>query len=186
LDREVRRLHGKLKRRLLHLYRNFAKHLIEQLHELGVSTIYLGYPFNIAQERGNKFTVNMWSYRKLMEAIELKAQEYGIKVFVILEYNTSKYCAYHNVEVRRHPRGVAHCPKGHKLHSDLNGALNIMRRAIGKIPLVIKKPLSFIVGHNQVAPIKGCNPQDPRTPPPLRAGRRSACLMGFITVFSSF
>jgi len=155
LNREVRRLYGKLRRRLLHLYRNLANHLVKTLHELGVSTIYLGYPFNIAQERGNKFTVNMWTYRKLMEAIELKAQEYGIKVFIVIEYNTSKYCAYHNVEVKRHPRGVVSCPMGHKLHSDLNGALNIMRRAIGKIPSVIKKPLSFIVGHNQVAPAKG-------------------------------
>jgi hypothetical protein len=91
----------------------------------------------------------------LMEAIELKAQEYGIRVFEVVEYNTSKYCAYHNVEVKRKPRGVVHCPKGHKLHSDLNGALNIMRKATGKIPLVIKKPLSFIVNHNKVAPIKG-------------------------------
>ena len=155
LNREVRRLHGKLRRRLLHLYRNLAFHLLRMLHELGVSTIYLGYPFNITQNKGNKFTVNMWSYRKLTEAIELKAQEYGIKVFIVIEYNTSKYCAYHNVEVRRHPRGVVHCPKGHKLHSDLNGALNIMKRAIGKIPPVIKKPLSFIVEHNRVAPVKG-------------------------------
>jgi transposase len=155
LNREVRRLNGKLRRRLLHLYRNLANHLVKTLHELGVSTIYLGYPFNIAQERGNKFTVNMWSYRKLMEAIELKAQEYGIRVFEVVEYNTSKHCAYHNVEVKRHPRGVVHCPKGHKLHSDLNGALNIMKKATGKIPLVIKKPLSFIVEHNRVAPAKG-------------------------------
>jgi putative transposase len=155
LDREVRRLHGKLRRRLLHLYRNFASHLLKQLHELGVSTIYLGYPLNIVQDKGSKFTVNMWSYRKLMEAIELKAQEYGIKVFIVIEYNTSRYCAYHNVEVKRQPRGVVHCPMGHKLHSDLNGALNIMKRAIGWIPLVIKKPLSFIVEHNRVAPIKG-------------------------------
>jgi len=155
LNHEVRRLFGKLMRRLLHLYRNFAKHLIEQLHELGVSTIYLGYPLNIAQQKGNKFTVNMWSYRKLMEAIELKAQEYGIRVFEVVEYNTSKYCAYHNVEVKRKPRGVVHCPFGHRLHSDLNGALNIMRKATGKIPQTIKKPLSFIVDHNKVAPTKG-------------------------------
>jgi transposase len=155
LNHEMRRLYGKLMRRLLHLYRNFAKHLIEQLHELGVSTIYLGYPLNIAQQKGNKFTVNMWSYRKLMEAIELKAQEYGMRVFEVVEYNTSKYCAFHGVEVKRKPRGVIHCPKGHKLHSDLNGALNIMRRAIGKIPLTIKKPLSFIVDHNKVALVKG-------------------------------
>jgi putative transposase len=155
LNHEMRRLYGKLRRRLLHLYRNLASHLVKTLHELGVSTIYLGYPLNIAQQKGNKFTVNMWSYRKLMEAIELKAQEYGIKVFIVIEYNTSKYCAYHGVEVKRQPRGVITCPKGHKLHSDLNGALNIMKRAIGWIPPVIKKPLSFIVDHNQVAPIKG-------------------------------
>ncbi|MFP3281861.1 MAG: transposase [Caldivirga sp.] len=167
LNREVRRLNGKLRRRLLHLYRNFAKHLIEQLHELGISTIYLGYPFNITQQKGNKFTVNMWSYRKLMEAIELKAQEYGIKVYEVVEYNTSKYCAYHNVEVKRKPRGVAHCPKGHKLHSDLNGALNIMKKATGRIPLVIKKPLSFIVEHNRVTPVKrGVTPKTPRNPHP--------------------
>jgi len=162
LNHEMRRLYGKLMRRLLHLYRSFAKHLIEQLHELGVSTIYLGYPLNIAQEKGNKFTVNLWSYRKLMEAIELKAQEYGIRVFEVVEYNTSRVCAYHNVEVKRQPRGVVHCPKGHRLHSDLNGALNIMKRATGKIPLVIKKPLSFIVGHNRVAPTKG--EVTPKTP----------------------
>jgi len=54
------------------------------------------------------------------------------------------------------------CPFGHKLHSDLNGALNIMRRAIGRVPLVIKKPLSFIVNHNQVAPTK--EEVTPKTP----------------------
>jgi putative transposase len=162
LNHEIRRLYSKLVRRLLHLYRNFAKHLIEQLHELGVSTIYLGYPFDIAQQKGNKFTSNLWSYRKLMEAIELKAQEYGMKVFEVVEYNTSKYCAYHGIEVKRFPRGVVHCPFGHKLHSDLNGALNIMKKAVGSIPLVIKKPLSFIVDHNQVAPVKG--EVTPKTP----------------------
>jgi putative transposase len=39
LNHEMRRLHGKLRRRLLHLYRNFASHLLKQLHELGISTI---------------------------------------------------------------------------------------------------------------------------------------------------
>ena len=167
LNHEMRRLYGKLMRRLLHLYRNFASHLLKQLHELGVSTIYLGYPFNIAQQKGNKFTVNMWSYRKLMEAIELKAQEYGIRVLEVVEYNTSKYCAYHNVEVKRQPRGVVHCPKGHRLHSDLNGALNIMKKATGKVPLIIKKPLSFIVDHNRVAPAKrGVTPETSGNPRP--------------------
>jgi transposase len=38
-------------------------------------------PFNIAQQKGNKFTVNLWSYRELMNIIELKAQD---AVFVCL------------------------------------------------------------------------------------------------------
>ncbi|MGC8571649.1 MAG: transposase, partial [Caldivirga sp.] len=95
LSREKRRLFKKLTRRLLHLYRNLASHLLRTLHELGVSIIYLGYPLNIAQDKGNKFTVNMWSYRELMDIIELKAQEYGIKVYEVVEYNTSRLCAYH-------------------------------------------------------------------------------------------
>lgn len=92
-----------------------------------------------------------------MNIIELKAQEYGMKVYEVVEYNTSRYCAYHDVEVSRKPRGVVSCPKGHKLHSDLNGALNILKKAIGTVVSAVRKPLSFLVLHNGVAPIKGCN-----------------------------
>ncbi|MFP3298116.1 MAG: transposase [Thermocladium sp.] len=155
LNREGRRLFKKLTKRLLHLYRNFASHLMRELHERGVFTIYLGYPFNIAQDKGNKFTVNLWSYRELMNIIELKAQEYGIRVFEVIEYNTSRICAYHGVQVERGPRGVVSCPKGHKLHSDLNGALNILKKATGIVVSRVRKPLSFIVDHNRVAPVKG-------------------------------
>jgi len=170
LNREGRRLFKKLTRRLLHLYRNFASHLLKTLHEIGVSTIYLGYPFNIAQDKGNKFTVNLWSYRELMNIIELKAQEYGMRVFEVIEYNTSKYCAYHGVQVERGPRGVVNCPKGHRLHSDLNGALNILKKATGIVISAIRKPLSFIVDHNRVAPLMGRNPLDLGEPSPSRRG----------------
>jgi len=108
-----------------------------------------------------------------MEVIELKAQEYGIRVFEVIEYNTSKYCAYHGVKVERGPRGVINCPKGHKLHSDLNGALNILKKATGIAISAIRRPLSFIVDHNRVAPLMGRNPLDPGEPPPFRTGRRS-------------
>jgi len=155
LSREKKRLFKKLTRRLLHLYRNFASHLVKKLYEQDASTIYLGYLFNIAQDRGNEFTSNLWFYRELMDLIELKAQEYGMKAFEVVEYNTSKYCAYHDVEVKRSPRGVISCPKGHKLHSDLNGASNILKKAANATVSTIKKPLSFIVDHNLVAPVKG-------------------------------
>ena len=89
-----------------------------------------------------------------MDAIELKAQEYGIRVYEVKEYNTSNHCAIHDAKVTRSPRGVITCPLGHKLHSDLNGALNILKRGAGSIPATLKKPLSFFVDHSGVAPVK--------------------------------
>jgi len=155
LNRRRRRLFRKLVGRMAHLYRNLANHLVRNLWELGVSKIYLGYPHDIARERGNKLTSNLWTYRKLMDAIELKAQEYGMRVYEVLEYNTSNHCAVHGVEVTRGPRGVVRCPLGHRLHSDLNGALNILRRGAGSMPATLKGPLSFLVDHSGVAPVKG-------------------------------
>jgi len=168
---------NKLTRRLLHLYRSFVLHLLKQLHGLGVSTVYLSYPFNVAQDKGNEFTVNMWSYRKLMGVIELNAQEYGMKAFEVVEYNASKYCAYHDVEVARNPRGVISCPEGYKLHSDLNGALNILKKATGMVISTIEKPLSFAVDHNGVASVKVCNTRDLGEPSPFRAKKRSVVVL---------
>jgi putative transposase len=152
---EKSRLEGKLKQREAHLYRTLASHLIKKLWSLGVSAIYLGYPYEIAQERGNKLTENLWSYRELMDVIELEAQEYGIKVYEVIEYNTSRICAYHNVKTIRSQRGVIKCSLGHRLHSDLNGALNILRKATGIVVQAAARPLSYLVFHNGVAPAKG-------------------------------
>ncbi|WP_232085434.1 RNA-guided endonuclease InsQ/TnpB family protein [Conexivisphaera calida] len=165
---EVRRLKRKWAARRTHLYRNLASHLIHELWERGVSAVYVGYPYDIVQERGNKFSVNIWAYRELVGAIEAKAGEYGISVYEVFERGTSSHCAYHEVEVKRGPRGVVTCPVGnHKLHSDLNGALNILRRGSGVLVEGNLRPLSFIVDHSGVAPTnsiastKGGNAQNP-------------------------
>ncbi|MFP3285600.1 MAG: zinc ribbon domain-containing protein [Nitrososphaeria archaeon] len=76
-------------------------------------------------------------------------------VYEVLEYSTSNHCAIHGTEVARGPRGVVTCPLGHKLHSDLNGALNILRRGAGSMPATLERLLSFLVGHGGVAPVKG-------------------------------
>ncbi|MGC9088505.1 MAG: hypothetical protein ACP5IF_07875 [Conexivisphaera sp.] len=74
------------------------------------------------------------------------------------------------------------CPMGHKLHSDLNGALNILRRGSGILVEGDLRPLSFIVdhngvvptpanrNHNSIAPTKGGNAQDPGIAPAERLG----------------
>ncbi|MCI2414894.1 MAG: transposase [Candidatus Aramenus sp.] len=38
--------------------------------------------------------------------------EYGIIAFLVVEHNTSRLCAYHNVKVDRNPSGVVNCPFG--------------------------------------------------------------------------
>ncbi|MCI2414088.1 MAG: transposase [Candidatus Aramenus sp.] len=73
-----------------------------------------------------------------------KFYEYGIKTYLVIEYNTSRLCAYHDVKVDRRPRGVVKCPFGHKLHSDVNGALNIVKLGVKKIVDALKKPFSFL------------------------------------------
>ncbi|MDP8023060.1 MAG: zinc ribbon domain-containing protein [Nitrososphaeria archaeon] len=90
-----------------------------------------------------------------MDAIEDEAQKYGIRVYEVIEYSASKICAYHETEVVRSPRGVVKCPLNHKLHSDLNGALNILKKVTGLLVKSIAKPLSYIFLHNGVAPVKG-------------------------------
>ncbi|MGC8600104.1 MAG: hypothetical protein ACP5LX_03475 [Nitrososphaeria archaeon] len=46
-------------------------------------------------------------------------------------------------------------PLGHRLHSDLNGALNILRKAAGIAVQSAAGPLSYLVFHDEVAPAKG-------------------------------
>ncbi|QKR00927.1 transposase [Metallosphaera tengchongensis] len=87
-----------------------------------------------------------------MEAITSKLHKYDIKVSLVVEYNTSRPCAFHNIPVERRPRGVINCPLGHRLHSDVNGALNIMKLGIKKVANTLKRPLSFLVTSNGVTP----------------------------------
>jgi len=67
-----------------------------------------------------------------------------VKAFEVVEQNTPEYCAFHGVEVGREPEDVVSCPLGHKLRSDLNGALNIMKKATDSLTSTVKKPLSFL------------------------------------------
>ena len=60
---------------------------------------------------------------------------------------------------------------GHKLHIDLNGALNILKKSVGIIISTVKKSLSFLVLRNGVATReRGCNTQDLGKPRPKGRG----------------
>ncbi|QKQ99202.1 transposase [Metallosphaera tengchongensis] len=57
--RERERVFKRLYRILLHHYRTLSSHSSKSLWQLGVSTVYLGYPYSISQDKGNMFASNI-------------------------------------------------------------------------------------------------------------------------------
>jgi len=64
-------------------------------------------------------------------------------------------CAYHNNKAARSPGSVIKCTLEHELHSDLNGALNILKKATGKLIKRATKPLSYLVFYSRLSFVKG-------------------------------
>jgi transposase len=81
-------------------------------------------------------------YWLVMQEIAGAAENYGIAVYAVPEESTSSYCARYGCEIERQPRGLAKCPYGYVVHADSNAALNVLKKAGGKVPERVKA-LSF-------------------------------------------
>jgi len=106
-----------------------AWEVVESLYDKGVGEIYIGYPKGIAQDKGNERNSNFWSYLAIIKRIKNVAKEYGIKVKLVDEENTSKACSLCGEihENGRIKRGLFKCPHtGKVINADLNGAINIL------------------------------------------------------------
>ncbi|HIQ12994.1 MAG TPA: transposase [Thermoprotei archaeon] len=87
------------------------------------------------QDKGRRFNrkLNSFPYYRLSKFIEYKAVWEGIAVIKINEANTSKLCSRCDSQGLRH-NGRFVCPKcGVEFNADYNGALNILKRALGYI-----------------------------------------------------
>jgi len=87
------------------------------------------------QDKGRKFNrkLNSFPYYRLSHFIEYKATWEGIAVVKINEANTSKLCSRCGSQGLRR-NGKFFCPKCKvELNADYNGALNILKRALGYI-----------------------------------------------------
>ena len=161
-----RRFYEKRRKHREQIFANAAAHLIKMCLELGVAALLLGYPRGIAQAKPGKGNTNMWSYRRFKQRLAVTAENHGIPAFEIPEDNTSKVCARHGCEVIRKPRGLVRCPYGHTMHSDLNAAMNILKRGGGRVPMRVRV-LSFIPTASKVIAVNG---KKKSSNPALKAG----------------
>ncbi|QOJ79311.1 transposase [Infirmifilum lucidum] len=135
-SKRLRRLYRKWLRKARHFINTQVRRAIEWLYEGGVSTIYVGYPKEIARNNGNFYTVNLWHYGYLLKRVVEVAEEYGINAVLVPEEGTSKRCPIHGEGCGiRIKRGLFKCTKsGIVFNADLVGAYNIMAKSIAPSP----------------------------------------------------
>jgi transposase len=128
-SRKLEKLYKKRALLLKNAREGLAREIVESLYDKGVGEIKIGYPKGIAQDKGNERNTNFWSYSAIIKRIKNVAQEYGIKVKLVDEENTSKKCSLCGEihEDGRIERGLFKCPHtGKVINADLNGAINIL------------------------------------------------------------
>jgi putative transposase len=109
-----------------------VRQAIEWLYSVGVSTVKVGYPKNIAQRNGNFNNVHAWTYGYLLRRILEVAEEYGIDVIYVDEAYTSSRCPLHGDGCgARISRGLFKCTRLNKVfNADLATAHNILMTPI--------------------------------------------------------
>jgi putative transposase len=135
-SRRLRRIHIKWRRQVRHHIDAKVRQAIEWLYSVGVSTIKVGYPKNIAQENGNFNNVHVWTYRYLLKRISEVAEEYGINVIYVDETYTSSRCPLHGDGCgARISRGLFKCTRLNKVfNANLIAAHNILMMPITPSP----------------------------------------------------
>jgi len=105
----------------------------------------------------NRKLNNGFPYHRLSQFIEYKARWYGIRVIKINESNTSKTCR------RCRQKGLRvgsffKCPNcGYSCNADYNGAINILNRAMGYMPVA-----GAALAQPRTRYDEGLSPEEPR------------------------
>jgi len=135
-SRKLRLMYRKWRMQVKSFIDTQVRRLVEWLYGNGVSTIYVGYPKNIAQENGGFTTVQVWSYSYLLRRVSEVSEEYGMTVVFIDEAYTSSTCPVHGYGCgRRISRGLFKCTRLSKVfNADIVGAYNILTKAITPSP----------------------------------------------------
>jgi len=134
--RKLRLTHGRGRRQAKSYIDTQVRRVIEWLYNIGVSTIYVGHPKYIAQQKGNFNVSNVWSYGYVIKRLTEVAEEYGMVVEEADESYTSSTCPVHgDCCGKRIVRGLFKCFKLNKVfNADVVGAFNILKKSITPSP----------------------------------------------------
>lgn len=143
-------------RRITHYLHTHSHRIIELLVEEGIGTLVIGKNDGWKQEialgrRTNQNFVQV-PHARFIEMLTYKAEMVGIKVVVINESHTSKCSFFDNEPVTHHEqyagrriqRGLFRTRDGRLINADVNGAYNIIRKAI---PNAFGNGIGGVVGH---------------------------------------
>lgn len=140
----LRKLDFKRNNKVKDYFHKLSREIVDYAQNSNVKTIIIGKNENWKQEvnmgkKGNQKFVQL-PLAKLIEMIQYKAQEIDIEVVLQEESYTSK-CSFLDLEpIERHEkyigkrikRGIFKSGKGILINADVNGALNIIRKATPK------------------------------------------------------
>jgi len=145
--KRIKKLYCKRKRRFRDRINKIVRKFIDICVSKNVTEIVCGdlrgIRENCRKENGsrkrNKIVNNFWSYQYITVRLRTTAENYGIRLTLLDESNTSSICPICGVKGRRVFRGLFHCKKcGREMNADVVGALNIARKYGAKIPSNVK------------------------------------------------
>ena len=145
--RRIKKLYCKRKRRFRDRINKIIKKFIDICVSKDVTEIVCGDLRGIRDNckkgndsrKRNKIINNFWGYRYIVERLRTTAENYGIRLRLIDESNTSSICPICGVRGRRVFRGLFHCKRcDREMNADVVGALNIARKCGVKIHSNVK------------------------------------------------
>jgi len=135
--RMLRRIRYQIKDILHKITSNFLKICLHK----GIGTIVIGDVTNIRErvEGNDNFNqkIHQWCFRKMVEMITYKAQLLGIEVKLVSEEYTSQVCPVCGSKNHAVGRNYECKSCGFRYHRDGVGAINILRRYLGKKSQVV-------------------------------------------------
>ena len=130
----------KINNRIKDIEHKITRHFVETCKVEGISTVIYGDTTHILQghkKYGRKINqkLHQWAFSRIRFQVAYKLAEYGINLILVNERGTSHTCPVCGARVNPNGRSFkCHC--GFQAHRDVLGAINILSKYQGAIPVV--------------------------------------------------